>query len=86
MSSPVKVAFNITSKADAQYFSELCGKKTIKLTNQTTQHNLQTNLATHKQDKHLLSPDEIMRLSKSKLIILITGFYPIKASKNFQVK
>ena len=86
MAAPVKVAFNVTSKADADYFSSLAGKKTITVKNSTTHQDLSTNVSTHQQYRDLLTADEVMRLRASRLLIYRTGHHVIKAKKNFWFK
>lgn len=83
MAAPVKVAFDIGSKEDAFYFSALSGKKTIKVKNETVHQDMSMNVSTHMQHRELLSPDELMRLGRSKLLIYRTGFHVTKAKKNF---
>ena len=83
MAAPIKVAFNVSSFEDAKYFSALAGKKTVKVKNESTQQNLNFSTNTHKQLKDLISPDEVMRLNKGKMLIFRTGFNVVKARKNF---
>lgn len=83
MSAPIKVAFNVTSKLDADYFSALAGKKTITVKNKTIHHNMSVNVSSHRQYRDLLTPDEVMRLHKSQLLIYCTGYQVIKVKKNF---
>jgi type IV secretion system protein VirD4 len=83
LASPVKLAFNITSKQDADYFSALAGKKTITLKNESFRGDLSLNISAQKQLRELIQPDEIMRMSRSKLLIFKAGFQVVRARKNF---
>jgi type IV secretion system protein VirD4 len=83
LASPVKLAFNITSKQDADYFSALAGKKTITLKNQSFRGDLSLNISAQKQMRDLIQPDEIMRMSRSKLLIYRSGFQVVRGRKNF---
>jgi type IV secretion system protein VirD4 len=83
LASPVKLAFNITSKQDADYFSALAGKKTITLKNESFRGDLSLNISAQKQMRDLIQPDEIMRMSRSKLLIYRSGFQVVRGRKNF---
>ncbi len=83
LASPLKLAFNITSKQDADYFSALAGKKTVTLKNESFRGDLSLNISAQKQLRELIQPDEIMRMSRSKLLIYRSGFQVVRARKNF---
>ncbi len=83
VSSPVKVAFNVTSKLDAEYFSGLAGEKTLKVSNETIHQDLTMNVSSNRQYQKLISPDEIMRLENKIILIYCAGAHVIKAKKNF---
>jgi type IV secretion system protein VirD4 len=83
LASPVKLAFNITSKQDADYFSALAGKKTITLKNESFRGDFSLNISSQKQLRELIQPDEIMRMSRSKLLIYRAGFQVVRARKSF---
>jgi type IV secretion system protein VirD4 len=83
LASPLKLAFNITSKQDADYFSALAGKKTVTLKNESFRGDFSLNISSQKQLRELIQLDEIMRMSRSKLLIFRAGFQVVKAQKNF---
>ena len=84
LASPLKLAFNITSKQDADYFSALAGKKTITLKNESFRGDLSLNMSSQKQLRELIQTDEIMRMSRSKLLIYRSGFQVVRGRKNFE--
>jgi type IV secretion system protein VirD4 len=89
MAAPLKIAFKITDLKDAEYFSELAGKKTIKVKNDNHSSNRDSEYfyfdrsSGTKQTKNLLTKDEIMWLKPSDLLIYKSGSMVIKATKNF---
>lgn len=83
MASPVKVAFNVTSREDAEYFSNLAGERTIKVKNDTINQNMTMTVSNTYQHSKLISPDEVMRMNQSQLLIYCAGFNVIKCKKNF---
>ena len=83
LSTPMKVAFNVASKKDAEYLSGLCGTKTITVKNVSTSEPFKKNVQHQTQGIPLLRPDDIQRLSHKKLLLIKTGFFPAIARKNF---
>ena len=83
LSAPVKVAFNVTSRADAEYFSRLAGQKTVRIKNESMGRNMSMSYSSNKQSRPLLNAGDVMRLGRSKLLIYCAGHQVVKGRKNF---
>ena len=87
--SIVQQYFGVSDLDTAKYVSELLGKRTIVTQSQSKGHSSSwggadsTNhgTSTQEQARSLLHPDEVLRLDRSEQLVIIRGFFPIKATK-----
>ena len=90
-SSKVQQYFGVADLETAKYVSEKLGKTTIEVesfnTGQSQNHgqfggnSTSYGTTTNQQVRHLLHPDEIMRMNRNEQIIFIQGHDPILAKK-----
>jgi len=88
LNSKVKVFFTLNSLQDAQFFSKSMGNKTIRVTSRGSSHGHHSSSSRNisYQSRPLMTPDEIMQMSKHQAIILVEGSAPIKATKCYWYK
>ena len=91
LNSKVKVAFALNDREDANFFSEVMGTQTVKVSSSSvnTSHGDHPGSRSENinfQSRPLMTPDEIMQLSDKKAIILMEARNPIKADKCYWFK
>ena len=86
LAMPTKIIFNVTSREDARYFSEICGTRTVQIRSGSSRGLFKVDWRFHTQSEPLIRPDDLQRLSKKKFVIIKTGFFPVIATKNFWFK
>ncbi|EEZ95944.1 type IV secretory system conjugative DNA transfer family protein [Legionella longbeachae] len=79
-----KIAFAAEDLHDAEYISKLLGTRTIKVnagSNSNQKHGYSVSTSYSYQAVPLLRPDEVMRLAVQEILIMRTGYSPLKANQ-----
>lgn len=86
LNSKVKIAFALNDMEDAEFFSKALGNRAVKVSSSSVNRSHGDNSGSCSknmsfQSRALMSPDEMMRLSDKKAVILMESKNPIKADK-----
>lgn len=86
----IKICLGNINNTTAQYFSDLIGKTTVKVdtgghSSSKGKHGSSSSSSNYSyMGRALMNADEIMTMDKNDSVVLITGFFPIKAKKAMQ--
>lgn len=91
LNSKVRIAFALNDTKDAQLFSTALGNTTVKVTSASFNSGHGDKAGSRSENvsykaRPLMAPDELMRLSVKKEIIIIEANLPIKADKCYWFK
>lgn len=81
----LRYILGVGDKLTAEYFSELIGKTTVETFSTSPKSGFEHNSTTHSySQRHLLTPDELTRIDRSKAILLVSGMFALRLKKVFQ--
>ena len=82
----IRIFFAPNEIETAENICKMLGKQTIEVANKSQSGAFNTSKSWNQTGRELLTPDEIMKMSKDEAIVLVAGFAPIKVKKAWYFK